>query len=238
MDSLISGLDDLIAKKRDIKQATMQQLLTGKTRLPGFSGEWEVKRLVDVAEIRPGINKPIANMGTGTLYVTVQDVYREYAIQNEGLTRIQITDSEQESYRLESGDVVFGKSSVKRTGIGYPGKFLGCDECVVFSGFTYRARARKGIYDQDFLFYALREDTTRRWVINNSQASALTNMNFSIAASIPVCYPPSLPEQQAIAKMLTDMDADLEALEQRRDKTRELKQAMMQELLTGRTRLV
>jgi type I restriction enzyme S subunit len=238
VDGLLGGLDRLIAKKRDLKQAAMQKLLTGQTRLPGFHGEWEVKRLKQVAEISTGINKPLSEMGSGALYVTVQDLYDKTSIRTERLSRIKVSPSEIETRGLTSGDIVFGKSSVKRDGIGYPSQFLGCDEPVVFSGFTYRARARQGITDATFLFYALREEKTRRWLIDNSQASALTNINQTIADAIPVQVPPSVPEQTAIAEVLTDMDAELAALEQRREKTRALKQAMMQELLTGRTRLV
>jgi type I restriction enzyme S subunit len=238
VDGLLGGLDRLIAKKRDLKQAAMQQLLTGQTRLPGFHGEWEVKRLKQVAEISTGINKPLSEMGSGALYVTVQDLYDKSSIRTERLSRIKVSPSEIETRCLAVGDVVFGKSSVKRDGIGYPSQFLGCDEPVVFSGFTYRARAKRGIADATFLFYALRAERTRRWLIDNSQASALTNINQSIADAIPVQVPPSISEQTAIAQILSDMDAELTALEQRREKTRALKQAMMQELLTGRTRLV
>ena len=92
--------------------------------------------------------------------------------------------------------------------------------------------------DPTFLFYALRTERTRRWLIDNSQASALTNINQTIADVIPITLPPTLAEQTAIAKVLSDMDAELAALQARRDKTRDLKQAMMQELLTGKTRLV
>jgi type I restriction enzyme, S subunit len=238
VDGLLGGLDRLIAKKRDLKQAAMQQLLTGQTRLPGFHGEWEVKRLKQVAEISTGINKPLSEMGSGALYVTVQDLYDKTSIRTERLSRIKVSPSEIETRGLIVGDIVFGKSSVKRDGIGYPSQFLGCDEPVVFSGFTYRARARQGITDATFLFYALREEKTRRWLIDNSQASALTNINQTIADAIPVQLPPSVPEQTAIATVLSEMDGELAVLEERREKTRALKQAMMQELLTGRTRLV
>ena len=238
VDALLGGLDRLIAKKRDLKQAAMQQLLTGQTRLPGFSGEWEVKRLREVAEIGAGINKPLSEMGSGALYVTVQDLYDGASIRTHRLSRIKVSLSEVEAKCLAVGDIVFGKSSVKREGIGYPSQFLGCGEPVVFSGFTYRARARQGIADARFLFYALRAEKTRRWLIDNSQASALTNINQLIADAIPVHLPPTVAEQTAIAAVLSDMDAELAALKARRDKTRDLKQAMMQELLTGRTRLV
>ena len=238
VDALLGGLDRLIAKKHNLKQAAMQQLLTGQTRLPSFHGEWEVKTLKQAAVISTGINKPLSEMGSGALYVTVQDLYDGTSIPTSRLSRIKVSSAEIETRALGAGDIVFGKSSVKRDGIGYPSQFLGCEEAVVFSGFTYRARARQGMIDPTFLFYALRTERTRRWLIDNSQASALTNINQTIADAIPITLPPTLAEQTAIAKVLSDMDAELAALEARRDKTRDLKQAMMQELLTGKTRLV
>lgn len=237
VDALLAGLDRVIAKKRDVKQAAMQQLLTGQTRLPGFQGEWEHVTLKRAAAISTGINKPISEMGRGTLYVTVQDLYDGTSIRTDQLGRIQVSAAEIATRTLEPGDIVFGKSSVKREGIGYPSRFLGGGEAIVFSGFTYRARARAGIADSTFLFYALRSNPVRRWLIDNSQASALTNINQRIADAIPLTLPP-LTEQIAIGAVLSDMDAELTALEARRDKTRALKQGMMQELLTGRTRLV
>ena len=211
--------------------------LTGETRLPGFHGEWEDVTLKRAAEISTGINKPVSEMGRGTLYVTVQDLYHGISIRTNLLGRIQVSTAEIQIRTLEPGDIVFGKSSVKREGIGYPSQFLGSDEPAIFSGFTYRARARPGVADSTFLFYALRSIPVRRWLIDNSQASALTNINQRIADAIPVTLPP-LAEQTAIAAVHSDMDAELTVLEARRDKTQALKQAMMQELLTGRTRLV
>lgn len=237
VDALLAGLDRLIAKKRDLKQAAMQQLLTGQTRLPGFQDEWEQVTLKRAAEISTGINKPISEMGRGALYVTVQDLYDGTSIRTEQLGRIQVSATEIATRALEPGDIVFGKWSVKREGIGYPSRFLGGSEPIVFSGFTYRARARAGIADSTFLFYALRSSPVRRWLIDNSQASALTNINQRIADAIPFTLPP-LTEQTAIATVLADMDAELTALEAGRDKTHAIKQGMMQELLTGRTRLV
>ena len=177
VDELIGALDQLIAKKHDLKQAAMQRLLTGQKRLPGFSGEWEVTTLKQAAEIHTGINKSLSEMGSGTLYVTVQDLYDGTSIRIERLGRIRVSPAEIQARILAVDDIVFGKSSVKRDGIGYPSQFLGCGEPVVFSGFTYRARARQGIADATFLFYVLRSSKTRRWLIDNSQASALTNIN-------------------------------------------------------------
>lgn len=237
VDDLIAKIDQLIAKKRDIKQAAMQQLLTGHKRLPGFHGEWKASTLKQAAEISTGINKPISEMGSGTLYVTVQDLYDGTSIQIQRLGRIRVSPLEVQAKALVVSDIVLGKSSVKRDGIGFPSRFLGSKEPVVFSGFTYRARARQGIADATFLFYALRWNKTRQWLVDNSQASALTNINQSIVDAIPVPLP-SVPEQTAIASVLSDMDAEIAALEARRDKTRDLKQGMMQALLSGRIRLI
>ncbi len=237
VDALLAKLDQLIAKKHDLKQAAMQQLLTGRTRLPGFSGEWKTWKLRELADLSPGINKPLSEMGSGVLYVTVQDLYKGNSISLEQLGRIRISSEEVKSYALAIGDIVFGKSSVKREGIGYPSIFLGATEPAVCTGFSYRVRAISNVADPRFLFYALRWEPTRRWIIDNAQSSALTNINKRIAEAIPIRVPDVI-EQAAIAAVLSDMDAELVALEARRDKTRALKQGMMQELLTGRIRLV
>lgn len=238
VDALLNAQHALIAKKRALKQGAMQEMLTGKRRLPGFSGEWAVKPLAEIAEISPGINKPLSQMGSGALYVTVQDLYDGTKIRTERLSRILVSPSEIEHKSLKLGDIILGKSSVKRDGIGYPSQFCGCDEPVVFSGFAYRVRARPGIADANYLFYGLRSADTRRWVIDNSQASALTNINKTIADAIPVALPSLLSEQTAIAQVLSDMDTEITALETQWTKTAQLKQGMMQALLTGRIRLV
>ena len=237
VDKLLEALEKLIAKKRAIKQAAMQQLLTGKTRLPGFGGEWVATTLQEIADLRPSINKPASKMGKGTLYVTVQDIYDGTSIKPQRLGRIRVSQAESDFFSLKAGDIVFGKSSVKRDGIGYPSQFLGCGEPVIFSGFTYRARANAETASATFLFYWLRSAPIRKWIIGNSQVSVLTNINKSIADAIPMQLP-CLSEQQAIATVLSDMDAEIAALERRRDKTRALKRGMMQLLFTGRVRLV
>jgi type I restriction enzyme S subunit len=208
-----------------------------QTEVGDIPDDWDAKTLKQAAEISAGINKPLSEMGSGALYVTVQDLYDGTSIRTNRLNRIRLSPAEVEAKALSVGDIVFGKSSVKRDGIGYPSQFLGCGEPVVFSGFTYRARARQGIADAVFLFYALRTEKTRRWLIDNSQSSALTNINQKIADVIPVTLPRVVPEQRAIAAALSDVDALLGGLDRLIAKKRDLKQAAMQQLLTGQTRL-
>ena len=199
--------------------------------------DWELKTLKQAAETSSGINKPLSEMGSGVLYVTVQDLYDGTSIPTNRLGRVQVSPDELARKCLAVGDIVFAKSSVKREGIGYPSQFLGCEEPVVFSGFTYRARARRGIADAAFLFYSLRTEDTRRWLINSSQASALTNINQRIADAIPIKLPPTISEQRAIAASLSDVDTLLQGLDRLIAKKRNLRQATMQQLLTGQTRL-
>jgi type I restriction enzyme S subunit len=236
-DTLIEVLEQLIVKKRQVKQGAMQELLTGKRRMAGFSGIWNATTLGKSATLQAGINKPLNQMGSGLLYVTVQDLYSGTSINIENLGRIQVSGDEIAAKSLRPGDIVFGKSSVKREGIGYPSQFLGHTEPVIFSGFTFCARPKSGIADATFLFYALRWEKTRLWLIDNAQASALTNINRSIADRIPLLLPP-VPEQTAIAEILSDMDAEIAALEGKLSKARQVKQGMMSALLTGRIRLV
>jgi type I restriction enzyme S subunit len=225
MDALLSGLDDLIAKKRDIKQATMQQLLTGKTRLPGFTGEWEVKRLGDVADIRMGRTPPRLNTafwGDGFVWLSIGDLHSKVV----STSKEQITSLATSSMEIiPKGTLLMSfKLSIGRL------CFAGCDL------FTNEAICsfNNVSADCEYLYYALGQVD---FSLYGKQAVKGFTLNKDSLRSVMVIVPP-LKEQQAIATVLSDIDAELEALEQRREKTRELKQAMMQELLTGRTRLV
>jgi type I restriction enzyme S subunit len=198
--------------------------------------DWKEVALCKVADIGPGINKALSEMGSGSLYVTVEDIYHGSFLDAERLGRIRISKSEVERFSLQIGDLVLGKSSVKRDGIGYPNLFLGCAEPVVPSGFTYRVRPDRSLLSSKFLLQYLRSRPGRKWIIDNSQSSALTNINSSIVNRYPILLPP-LKEQEVIAEALSDADAAIESLDALIAKKRDVKQATMQQLLTGRTRL-
>lgn len=220
VDALLSGLERLIAKKRDLKQAAMQQLLTGQTRLPGFHGEWEVKRLGEVAEIVMGQSPSSANYNT----------------QGEGLPLIQ---GNADVLNRETIIRVFTKQVTKR---GRIGDILMSVRAPVgeVSRATFDVCLGRGVcairYPNDFLYHYLifLEPT---WA-KHSKGSTFDSVNSTDVNGVEIKFPASLSEQTAIAAVLSDMDAELAALEDRRAKTRDLKQAMMQDLLTGNTRLV
>jgi type I restriction enzyme, S subunit len=227
----VSGLDRLIAKKRDLKQAVMQQLLTGQTRLPGFRGEWEVKRLSDLARIQRGASpRPIEsplwfdeNSSIG--WVRISDVTKSGMFLRGTVQRLS-RRGVQHSRPVASGSLIM---SICAT-VGRP-VITDINVCI-HDGFVVFDNLQA---DKFFIYYVL------KWIepewSKRGQTGSQMNLNTGLIKGNHINLPPR-PEQTAIAEVLTDMDTELAALEQRREKTRALKQAMMQELLTGRTRLV
>jgi len=221
VDVLISALDQLIAKKRDLKQATMQQLLTGKQRLPGFQGEWEVKRLGEVTDcldnLRVPLNETQRNQMKGDYPYCgangVMDFVSGYVIDDDIILM------------AEDGGY-FDEYTYRPIAYRMVGK------CWVNNhAHILKANAQ---HDQGFIFYSL----VHKNILNYLASGTRAKLNKTEMNKIEVRLPLDKAEQSAIAIVLSDMDAEIAALEQKRDKTRALKQGMMQELLTGRTRLV
>ena len=237
VDALLAGLDRLIAKKRDLKQAAMQQLLTGQTRLPGFQGEWEVKRLGDLADVKTG---PFGSslhesdyVPDGTPIITVEHL-GEFGVENLNLPMVAESDRRRlQAYSLESGDIVFSRvGSVDRNALIRPS-----EAGWLFSGRLLRVRPDRRQAYAPFLSHHFHSAPFKALVRSVAVGQTMASLNTQILKGINVRLPP-LAEQTAIAAVLSDMDAELIALEARRNKTRALKQAMMQELLTGQIRLV
>lgn len=231
VDALLEELDRLIAKKRDIKQAAMQQLLTGETRLPGFEGEWEVKTLREIARIQRGasprpIDSPIWFDDNSLIgWVRISDVTNSGMFLEKTSQKLSNLGV-QHSRPVPAGSLIM---SICAT-VGRP-IVTKVDVCI-HDGFV--------VFDsldanQLFVFYFL------KWIepkwSQHGQTGSQMNLNTGLINGTEIKLPP-MDEQRAIAECLFDMDTEIQALEQRRSKTAELKQGMMQELLTGRTRLV
>ncbi len=232
VDALIGALDRLIAKKRDLKQATMQQLLTGQTRLPGFSGEWEVKKLGQLARIQRGasprpIDSPVwfdENSSVG--WVRISDVTKSGMHLFETTQRLS-TLGIQNSRPVERGNLIM---SICAT-VGRP-IITGIDTCI-HDGFVVFDDLQAA---RQFIYYVLKS-IEGNWS-RHGQTGSQMNLNTELIKRTEILLPPTTDEQTAIATVLSDMDAEIAALEARSDKTRLLKQGMMQELLTGKTRLI
>ena len=234
VDELLRSLDRLIAKKRDLKQAAMQQLLTGQTRLPGFSGEWEVKLLGECILSRPdyGINAAAVSYSDKLpSYIRITD------ITDHGrfcpAPRVSVNAASSNQYYLSLGDVVFARTGAS---VGKSYLYSPQDGALVFAGFLIRVRPNPELLVPSFLAAYTTTKSYWNWVRLMSMRSGQPGINGNEYAQLPLFLPP-LSEQTAIASVLSEMDTELAALEQRREKTRALKQGMMQELLTGRTRL-
>jgi type I restriction enzyme, S subunit len=209
VDALLATLDQVIAKKRDLKQAAMLQLLTGETRLPGFSGDWDVKRLGQVLTICHGKSQRDVEIIDGAYPILA--------------TGGQIGTALRPLYDKPS--VLIGRKGT----INQP-QYM--DE---------------PFWTVDTLFYSVIKDENSAkflyyrfcWIdwMQYNEASGVPSLNARTIESIEIACPEPA-EQAAIADVLSDMDAELIALESRRDKAYNIKQAMMQELLTGKTRLV
>ena len=221
-DKLLEALEKLIVKKQAIKQAAMQQLLTGKTRLPGFSGAWTKKPLIELATITMGQSPPSMS----------------YNLREEGLPLIQgnadIKDrrtvdrvwTTHASKYCDSDDMLLTvRAPVGAVAVASKNVCLGRGVCGL-----------KPIGNSAFLFHAL-VHAESRWQILE-QGSTFTAANSEQVGQFRLCIPTDENEQRAIATVLSDMDTEIASLEQRRDKTRAIKQGMMQQLLTGRVRLV
>ncbi|MCC6780661.1 MAG: restriction endonuclease subunit S [Hyphomicrobiales bacterium] len=222
----LSDVDALIAKKRAIKTAAMQQLLTGKTRLPGFSGEWDTQQLGEFAEIRNQKAMPNA-VDAETLCIEL-----EHISQGNGRLLGHSTASESKSskYYFVVGDVLFGRLRP------YLRKFWFADRHGLCSTEIWPLMVDHNQANSAFLFQVVQTDQ----FIEAASVSYGTHMpraDWGIIRDFEFALP-CLKEQAAIAAVLSDMDAEIAALEARRDKTSAIKQGMMQELLTGRIRLL
>ena len=232
VDALLGGLDRLIAKKRDLKLAAMQQLLTGQTRLPGFHGEWEVKQLGEVADIDPD------NLGSDTRpdfsfnYITLEDVDRGFLRSHS--EQLFARAPSRARRKLKANDVLI--STVRPNLQSHLLFEVGYGNWVCSTGFCV-VRSRRDVTDPSYLFALFFAAGVNRQIDALLTGSNYPAINSADVRALNVPFP-VYEEQTAIATVLSDMDAELTALEARRDKTRALKQAMMQELLTGKTRLV
>lgn len=235
VDALIAGLEKLIAKKRDLKQAAMQQLLTGQTRLPGFSGDWEPRQLGQLGPFLKGsgVKRDEAMSGDlpcvryGEIYTVHSDVVRTFHSRISPQVAAIAT-------RIQKGDLLFAGSGETKAEIG---------KCVAMAlpmeayagGDIVILRLRSG--SPSFFGYLLNTTAVVRQKSNLGQGDAVVHISALALSNIEVEVP-SIEEQTAIATVLFDMDLALSALKDRLAKTCELKQGMMQVLLTGRTRLV
>ncbi|OGS74627.1 MAG: hypothetical protein A2063_10155, partial [Gallionellales bacterium GWA2_60_142] len=229
-DALIAALEQLVAKKRQLKQGAMQELLTGKKRLPGFCGEWEVPRLGEVIEKFVGGGTPSRSSsqywGGEIPWVTVKD-FATFDARNaqEWITKAGLKNSA--SHLIPKGTLITSTRMALGKAVIY--------EVDVAINQDLKALFPKSELVTQYLYFWFQY--YGQSIDELGSGSTVKGIALPDLKKIEFQLPP-VPEQTAIAAILSDMDTEIAALEQRLAKVRGIKQGMMQELLTGRIRLV
>lgn len=228
-DALIESLEQLLAKKRHIKQGTMQELLTGKKRLPGFYEKWNLKNLGDIAETYSGgtPSTSIPEYYEGDIpWITSGDLNQGYIWKVSG--SISKSGLENSAAKMVKANTLL---------IALYGATAGVTAISMIDAAINQAILAivPKVDDTDFLYFKL--SYAKEWLISTYTQGGQPNLSGEIVKSIQLTLP-CRQEQTAIATILSDMDTELAALEAKLDKARQIKQGMMQELLTGRIRLV
>ena len=241
-DALLISLDRLLTKKRDIKQAVMQQLLTSKQRLPGFIEEWEVKRLGDFGKCLRGVSysgdTDLSSHDTNTTNRLLRSNNVQAATINTKDVQFVNRERVSEQQIMQVNDVLICMANGSKGLVGKAGIFKINDGYVyTFGAFMGCYRTQPQLADPAFVFFLFQTNQYRDCINNLLAGSSINNLKPSAVESLEFDVP-QRPEQTAIAAVLSDMDAEIDMLHQRRDKTHAIKQGMMQELLTGKTRLV
>lgn len=235
VDSLLARLDALVAKKHDLKRAAMQQLLTGQTRLPGFDGEWAVQRLGELGHFLKGrgirkdeaLSGHLACIRYGEIYTQHDDCIKAY---HSWISK----DVARTAVSLRRGDLLFAGSGETKQEIGKCAAFL--DHIEAYAGGDIII-LRPYASDSVFMGYYLNTQMINAQKASRGQGDAVVHISASALSTIEVIVPQP-NEQAAIGAVLSEIDAEIAALEARRNKARALKQGMMHELLTGRIRLI
>jgi type I restriction enzyme S subunit len=243
VDALVGALEKLIAKKRDLKQAVMQQFLTGQQRLPGFSGEWEVKRFADLFQFLNTANNPRADLsGFGDVgYIHYGDIHTTAAAFLDCaeaalplIARTKVANISQ----VEDGDLVMADASEDYDGIGKSLEIRNVKDYQIVAGLhTFLLRGDRNLIADGFKGYLQFIPSVKAALVRLATGISVYGVSKGSVKNIEVLLP-GVKEQTAIAALLSDMDAEISAREARLAKTRAIKQGMMQELLTGRVRLV
>ena len=239
VDTLIANLEKLIAKKKNIKQGAMQQLLTGKKRLPGFTGKWSKKIISKIGFTYNGLSGKIASdFGKGSsLYVTFLNVLNNPVIDKRLFQKVNVSESENQNKVLRD-DLLFNTSSEIPEEVGICSVLKTDVPNLYLNSFCFGFRLIDKTVDGLFLSYYFRSSLGRNIMSLLAQGSTRYNLSKDNFLKSSIVIPPSKAEQTAIANVLSDMDTEISALETKLAKYRTLKTGMMQQLLTGKIRLV
>lgn len=234
IDALITNLEKLIAKKKAIKQGAMQELLTGKRRLPGFDGEWKNHRLKSILVLQNGYAFKSTEYDNRTgkySVITIANVQKGH-LDCLSCNMVKVFPSDLQSHQILSlGDILISLTgNVGRVCV------VSKQDCLL------NQRVGKlsvvGKHSKDFIFHVLNTPAFLNSMIKAAKGGAQPNLGVNDIYEYEISLPPTAEEENDIAKVLSDMDNEIFKLQQQLDKYRFIKSGMMSELLTGRIRLV
>lgn len=233
IDNLIDSLDRLIAKKRDIKQGAMQQLLSGKKRLKGFTEPWKIYKIDDLFDIGNGYTPSKANSAywtNGTIpWFRMEDIRANGRILKDSIQHIT-EEAVKNSGLFPANSIILSTTAT----IGEHALLIA--DSLANQRFSFLIRKLNRCSDIDIMFFFYYCFILGEWCRANINDGGLMAVNMTDLKNYTFSAP-SLPEQQAIASVLTSIDNELSALEAKRKKYEQIKQGMMQQLLTGKIRL-
>ena len=235
VDESVGALEALIAKKQDISRGAAQRLLTGKTRLPGFEGDWKTKLLGQLGPFTKGRGikrEDVSNSGVPCIrYGELYTLYKDMIL--NPVSRIP-ADVAEGALAIDPNALLFAASGETAEDIGRCAAYIGKERTYVGGDIIVLSPVGQ---DSRYLGYLMNDPMVIMQKARMAQGNAVVHISTGNLAQVQIDLPP-LEEQTAIANVLADMNAEILALEQRRDKVRAVKQGMMQELLTGSTRLM
>jgi type I restriction enzyme, S subunit len=242
VDQLIAKTEQLIAKKQAIRQGMMQELLTGKTRLPGFDHPWKEVRLGDhVTYVKTvALSRAQLDSHSPLRYLHYGDIHTTTCVTldaaNVDMPRAPLCLTANAG-RLQVGDLVFADASEDTAGVGRSVEITSVPEGGLVPGLhTIAARFDPAILAEGFKAYLQFHPAFRASLLRLAAGTKVLATTRSYISSIRL-HLPDVTEQRAIAELLRDADTEIERLAARLAKARDIKQGMTQELLTGRTRL-
>lgn len=239
VDSMIFSLEKLIAKKKAVKQGAMQELLTGKKRLPSFNGEWSKINLAKKSKIKARIGwqglTTNEYLDSGYSYLVTGTDFVNGKIDWDNCHYVAKDRFDQDkNIQIQNDDILITKDG----SLGKTALVKGLDQPATLNSGVFVIRPIQESYDPAFVYYILSSFVFKDFLDHLSAGSTIIHLYQKDISKFEFLMPPTIGEQVAIASILSDMDNEIEALDQKLAKTRQLKQGMMQQLLTGKIRLV
>ena len=239
IDSFLTALEKQISKEKAIKQGAMQELLTGKRRLPGFSGEWRYFNLMKNSKVKARIGwqglKKSEYLDSGYALLVTGTDFDDGRVLWDGCHYVTRSRYEQDrNIQLQNNDILITKDG----SLGKAALVQGLTKPATLNSGIFVIRPLQDAYDPVFVYQILSSFVFKNFLDRLSAGSTIIHLYQKDVGKFEFLLPPTIAEQKAIAEALSEMDSDIAALENKLTKYRQVKQGMMQQLLTGKIRIL